>query len=312
MSDLKSKVTTIDLNFHGRPKSIAAFLLDAPAGPILFETGPHSTIASLEAGIRAAGFEPEEIKHVFITHIHLDHAGAAWTFADRGAQIYLHPLGARHMIDPSRFVASAKQIYGELMDALWGELRPISESCLTVVDDGEAITIGDTKVTSHHTPGHAKHHIAWQVENVAFVGDVAGISIEGGPVVPPCPPPDIVVQLWVESIKKLDKIKEIDSYYLGHFGKIDEVRPHMQELISSLHAHANFIEPFYRAGKKPEDVMSQFQTFSREYLLARGITKKTAEIYEVANPAYMGVYGLMRYWRKFEEGKNINDNREKR
>lgn len=306
MSDLNSKVTTIDLNFHGQPKSIAAFLLDAPAGPILFETGPHSTIEHLESGIRAAGFAPEEIKQVFITHIHLDHAGAAWTFAERGAQIYLHPLGASHMIDPSRLITSAKKIYGDLMDALWGELKPIPEDCLTNVNDGESIEIGETVVTAHHSPGHAKHHIAWQVDNVAFVGDVAGISIDGGPVVPPCPPPDIDIQLWVTSIEKLIKIVEIDTYYLGHFGKISEVRAHMQELISSLHAHANFIEPFFRAGKKPEEVMSDFQDFSKEYLISKGLPERAAQTYEVANPAYMGVYGLMRYWRKFEEKQNLS------
>ena len=305
MQDRRGQISTIDLHFQSMPNVIAAFLIESSAGPVLIETGPHSCIDHLEAGIREAGYTPEDIEHVFITHIHLDHAGSAWKFARHGAKIYLHPFGQRHMADPSRFLASAKMIYGDLMDALWGEVHPIAEEQLVIVDDGASIQVGDLEVISHHTPGHAKHHISWQIDNVIFAGDVAGISIQGGPIIPPCPPPDIDIQKWIESIQKMEDIKDIDAYYLGHFGKIENIGTHMQSLITALHQHADFIEPYYRAGKSVDEVIPDFQEFTKNYLISQGLTEEEAQIYEASNPSYMGAYGLMRYWSKFEEQKNL-------
>src|SRR5690606_16623004 len=111
--------------------------------------------------------------------------------AEKGANIYLHPLGAKHLADPSRLMASAKMIYQERMDELWGQMHPIPENQLIRVEDYETITVGDTKIKSLHTPGHAIHHIAWQINDLIFTGDVAGVKIGAGPVQPPCPPPDI-------------------------------------------------------------------------------------------------------------------------
>lgn len=106
----------LDLNFLDIPQTVAAFLLPSSEGPILIETGPHSTLVHLHAGIRHAGFEPEEVKHVFLSHIHLDHAGAAWWFAQHGAQVYVHPKGLAHLADPAKLMASAKMIYQDEMD----------------------------------------------------------------------------------------------------------------------------------------------------------------------------------------------------
>ena len=292
------KIHTIDLHFLGLPHTIAAFLIDTESGPILIETGPHSTIKNLESGITKLGFRLADIQHVFITHIHLDHAGAAWFFAKQGANIYLHPFGYRHMHDPAKLLASAKMIYKEKMDSLWGTLEPIAEDRLTVIQDNEEVKLGNITITAHHTPGHAKHHIAWQLQNNVFTGDVAGISIHQGPIVPPCPPPDIHLEDWETSIKKLANLKEVDTYYLTHFGKVTKVASHMATLSDVLHMYANFLLPYYQSGKTIEETLPAFKTFVKNHLISEGLDPVYSNAYEAANPADMSVTGLMRYWHK--------------
>ncbi|HKK80460.1 MAG TPA: MBL fold metallo-hydrolase, partial [Phaeodactylibacter sp.] len=106
-------IKTLDLKFLGKPDTIASFLVETSEGPILFETGPYSTFDNLKAEVERHGHQLADIKHVFVTHIHLDHAGAAWALAELGADIYLHPVGQGHMHDPSKLVASATRIYGD-------------------------------------------------------------------------------------------------------------------------------------------------------------------------------------------------------
>ena len=124
-------------------------------GPIIIETGPHSTLPQIVSFLATKGYTLSDVKHVFLTHIHLDHAGAAWAFAREGATVYLHPVGEKHMIDPTKLLKSAKQIYKDQMYALWGELHPIPAPQLRTIANGEKITIGDTQLVAWHTPGHA-------------------------------------------------------------------------------------------------------------------------------------------------------------
>ena len=296
-------IHTIDLNFQGQPLSIASFLVEINGMPILIETGPHSTYDHLCDRIRAIGHDPGNIQHVFITHIHLDHAGAAWAFAKNGAKVYLHPKGYRHMHDPSRLLASAKMIYREMMDTLWGTLEPIHEDQLLVIEDGQVVRINETNIVAHHTPGHAKHHIAWQINNIVFTGDVAGISIHGGPIVPPCPPPDIHIEDWIESIEKLLALKNIEKYYLTHFGLIEDPETHMDKLKYALTEYAEFVRPFAEKGNTTEEILPDFLQFTQSFLVSNGLSKEDAAKYEAANPAYMSAAGLMRYWKKKMESE---------
>ena len=154
------KIHTIDLHFQNEPSTIAAFLIETGNGPILVETGPHSTFPRLKEGIEHLGYKLSDVKDVFITHIHLDHAGASWCMAEEGARIHLHPFGFRHMKDPSKLLASAKMIYKDEMDRLWGTLKPIPEDQLIIAEDSDIIQIGELEIEAVHTPGHAKHHLA--------------------------------------------------------------------------------------------------------------------------------------------------------
>lgn len=290
-------IHVIDLKFKGLEKAIAAFLIESFQGPILVETGPFSTFPQLKAGIEKAGFDVEDIRHVLLTHIHLDHAGAAWAFAEHGASIYVHPVGAPHMIDPSRLMNSARRIYQEEMDSLWGDMRAIPEDQLQVVGDRERLTFGDLDMIALHTPGHAVHHIAWQADKVVFTGDVAGVKIDDGIVVPPCPPPDIDLDSWETSIEKIDD-RAPEQLYLTHYGQVDDVEQHLEDLQRMLWDWAYWIKPHWENETDLEEITPKFQAYVRRQLEDAGVSGVSLDRYEAANPAWMSVAGLMRFWSK--------------
>lgn len=293
-------IHTLDLRFLDLPDTIAAFLVETSAGPVLIETGPYSTFVSLEKAVKAKGYALGDIRHVFITHIHLDHAGASWAMAELGATIYLHPFGKGHMNDPSKLLASATRIYGEEgMERLWSTVKPIPADQLRTVEHQEVITIGDTPIKAWHTPGHAVHHIAWQIGEELFSGDVAGVKIEGGPVMPPCPPPDINIEHWQESLRLLRSL-HLSKIYLTHFGLVpaERIHPHLDELEAGLLRWASWMRPHYEQGKSAEEITPLFQAFVKKELAAAGVTEDQYALYENANPAWMSVAGLLRYWRK--------------
>ena len=289
-----------DMNYVEQPHAIAVFLVETSAGPVLVETGPHSTFPQLKIAVASKGYKMSDIRHVFITHIHLDHAGAAWAMAKEGATIYLHPFGHRHMQDPSKLYASAKRIYGDDMDRLWGDLQPIPEAQLRVVDHGEKITVGDHTFVAWYTPGHAVHHIAWQLGDTLFTGDVAGVCIENVLVQPPCPPPDIHLEDWEKSIA-LIKTLDVKRLLLTHFGEITDIDNHLSALQERIWKWANWIKPHWEAGESPQDVTPSFMDFTNAELLNIGATEAHLAQYDAANPAWMSVAGLMRYWHKREE-----------
>src|SRR5512144_1892280 len=142
-----TRVITLDLNFQGRPHAIASYLIRHNHGAILIESGPGSTLAALQAGLANEGLSPRQVTHVLLTHIHLDHAGAAGWLAQQGAKIYVHPVGAPHMLHPEKLLASAARIYGDRMQSLWGEFLPIPEEKLVVAQDEETIEIGNLSFT---------------------------------------------------------------------------------------------------------------------------------------------------------------------
>lgn len=287
----------LDLQFLGLSQAIAAFLVETSEGPVLVETGPHSVSEHLEKEVARCGFKMTDIKHVFITHIHFDHAGGAWALAQQGATIYLHPFGKRHLGEPSKLYASAKRIYQDKMEMLWGKMEAIADENLQTVEDGESITIGDTTFIAHHTPGHAVHHIAWQVGENIFTGDVAGVKIAKGIVVPPCPPPDINIEDWIASINLLRQL-DIKALYLTHFNKITNVNEHLDNLEKMLWDWANWMKPHFEEGTDQTEIVPKFMDYTKKQLLKHGLNEMEIEQYEAANPSWMSVAGLMRYWKK--------------
>lgn len=293
-----NKIHPIDLEFTGNDLKIFSFVVESTDGPIIIESGPHSCLPKLEAGLATLGYQKSDVKHVLLTHIHLDHAGGAWCFADLGAQVYLHPLGYKHMHNPEKLLASAQMIYGDKMDSLWGTLKPIPADQLHAIEDGQTVSIGGLNFTSWFTPGHAKHHTAWQLDNILFTGDLAGIKREEGPVIPPCPPPDIDVDLWIENIDKMLALKEIDTYFATHGALISDPATHMAELKDVLVAFADFVKPYYLANTAPQDILSPFVSFVSERLSAQGMNNQEIEAFTQGGALLADIFGLLRFWSK--------------
>lgn len=296
------EIHTFDLDFLEESSSIASFVIQSNDGLILIESGPETTFEHLKEALAFKGFDWTEIKHVFLTHIHFDHAGAAWKFAENGAKIYVHPIGLPHLQNPEKLWNSAKMIYQDEMDRLWGEMKPIAEDLLIPADDGNVFTIGDVKIIVHYTPGHAVHHNAYQVGDIIFTGDVAGVKIGDGPVVPPCPPPDINLELWLNSIQKLKNIQP-KMLYLTHFGAIENVSNHLNDLEYILNDWANWMKPHYESGKTPDEITPEFMQYTKAQLIEAGVSEENLIKYEYANPSWMSVTGLLRYWKLKEQGR---------
>ncbi len=298
-------IQTLDLHFLNKPDTIAAFLIETSVGPVLIESGPYSTFPQLQKLLQEKGYQIGDVKHVFITHIHLDHAGAAWAFAEQGATIYVHPLGQKHLHNPEKLWNSAKMIYQEHMERLWGDMKGIAAEKLYVVENGEKIQLGDTEIIAWHTPGHAIHHIAWQLGENLFCGDVGGVRIGNGIVIPPCPPPDINVEDWQQSLDLIRKLN-VKTFYLTHYGTFTDIENHLDTLEKRLLERAEWIKPYFEQQKTPEEITPLFQQYVREELVENGATnEEQIQQYENANPSWMSVAGLLRYWHKKENVKNL-------
>jgi glyoxylase-like metal-dependent hydrolase (beta-lactamase superfamily II) len=299
------KIHTLDLGFQNIENAIAAFVVEGPDGLALVETGPASTLPHLEAALKKYNWQTGDFQHVFLSHIHFDHAGAAWAFAEKGAKIYVHPKGLPHLAAPEKLYNSARMIYREQMDVLWGTMHPIQEIQLYAPLHGEVIEAVGLQFRAWFTPGHAVHHIAWEVsslsrpkeEVVLFTGDVAGVKIGDGPVAPPCPPPDINVEDWQASIQLMRELPA-ETLYLTHFGRITEKKAHLDALEQRLLAWANWMKPYAEQQSQPEQIVPLFEKFVAGELISLGVNEAGLKRYEAANPAFMSVAGLLRYWRK--------------
>jgi glyoxylase-like metal-dependent hydrolase (beta-lactamase superfamily II) len=292
-------IQVIDLHFLGETQSIASFLLTTSQNQyILVESGPHSSLKNLQKELAILGVDWKKIQHVFLTHIHLDHAGAAWAFAENGAKIYVHPAGLSHLANPEKLMNSAKMIYQEKMDFLWGQMKPISQELLVRVENEATFTIDDITLKAWHTPGHAIHHIAWQVDNHIFTGDVGGVKIGNGPVVAPMPPPDIDLEAWENSIRLLKSLNA-ENFYLTHFGKVSgDLSIHLDHLQNNMKSLAEWVLAEWQKGKTIEEITPAFDEYCQQELLKQNIDNQTLTRYQYANPAWMSVAGLVRYWKK--------------
>ncbi|MBA4136444.1 MAG: MBL fold hydrolase [Opitutus sp.] len=284
----------------GRPKVIgtAAVGDDQIA---LIDCGPESIFNATVAGLRTAGLKPENVTHVFVTHIHFDHAGAAWRWAEEfGATVCVHPRGAPHLADPSRLLASATKIFGDQMGRLWGDMRAVRPDKLRVMNDRETVAAAGTVFTALDTPGHAQHHHAWwlETERTLFAGDVMGVVIDGGPCLPPCPPPDINLEQWLTSLKMIMALQPA-RVFVTHFGELDDPVKRLNELAERLLDWAEWIAEELKIGMPEEKIIPLFEQRVRGELKMAGMSDELLDTYEQADPAAMSVAGLARYWRKF-------------
>ena len=294
----KNSVVTIDLNFQGKPQAIASYLIRDGEAVVLVESGPGSTLAGLEAGLRAQGLSPADVTHVLLTHIHLDHAGAAGRLARNGAQIYVHPVGAPHLLNPEKLLASATRIYGERMDSLWGEFLPVPADQLHVTQDAQEIVIGDLRFVALSTPGHAEHHNVYLFEGVCFSGDVGGVRIPGYPYLRvPMPPPELHIEKWRHTLARLREQK-FARIAPTHFGIFDDVEWHLREVEQGLDSAERWLEAIVPSDPGVEELRASFSAWIEAEGQAQGLSADAVKSYGLANPLGMSADGLMRYWRK--------------
>ncbi len=294
----QTRVVTLDLNFQGRLHAIAAYLIRDGDAVVLIECGPGSTLPSLETGLAAEGLSARDVTHVLLTHIHLDHAGAAGWLAHQGADVFVHPVGAPHMLNPEKLIASATRIYGDRMQTLWGEFLPVPENKLHVAKDGEVIKIGGAEFFPHNTPGHAEHHYAYQFEDMIFCGDVGGVRIPGYQYLRvPMPPPELHIERWKESLGRLRSLKP-SRLAPTHFGIFEDVDWQLSQVEKGLDSAERWLEEMMKNEPSVEELREGFTRWILEDGNSAGLSEEVVNAYELANPLGMSADGLLRYWRK--------------
>jgi glyoxylase-like metal-dependent hydrolase (beta-lactamase superfamily II) len=298
----KTHIITLDLNFQGKKQAIAAYLIKYNDGAILIECGPGSTLPGLQAGLAENNLSLTDVTHVLLTHIHLDHAGAAGYLAQKGAQIYVHPVGAPHMVNPGKLLASAGRIYGDRMDTLWGEFLPVPEEKVTVLYDEEEIKIGNLGFVAINTPGHAEHHYAYLFEEICFSGDAGGVRIPGFPYLRvPMPPPELHLERWRKSIQKLQKLN-LKRIAPTHFGIFDNPEWQLDEMLKGLGEASRWLDAAMVDSPSIEELRGLFINFIEDQGRAAGLSEDVIQSYRLANPICMSADGLYRYWKKFRVG----------
>jgi len=294
-----NQIHTLDLHFQGVPHTIAAYAIRHSEGLVLIESGPGSTLAALDAALEQAGFSPRQVTDVLLTHIHLDHAGAAGALAQRGARIHVHPRGAKHMLNPEKLLSSARRIYQEQMDSLWGAFLPVPEAQLHVVQDEEEIEIGGLRFVALDTPGHASHHHAYLFEDLCFTGDVGGVRLPGPPHLRlPMPPPEFHIAAWRTSVARLRRLK-VRRLAPTHFGIFEDADWHLQRVAAELDAVERFLEATMPADPPLETLNERFFSWAEERSRSAGLSEEDIAAYETANPSWMSPLGMQRYWRKY-------------
>lgn len=293
-------VEVVDLNFQNQPAVIASYVLRGPHGVALIETGPASTYPALKAGLAKLGVELGQVTDVLVTHIHLDHSGAAgWLAGETGATVHVHPVGAAHLADPGRLLASARRIYGADMDRLWGDTVPVPADQVHAVGDGEVIDAAGLRVVAVETPGHAYHHHAYLLDGLCFTGDVAAVRFPGLPHVRvPTPPPEIDLPAWEQSLARLRELRP-DQLLPTHFGPIEEdATQHLQTVQEQLAATATFVRERWQAGQSTDAIIAAFKPWVAARAVADGADAAAAARFEVIVPSEMCVQGLMRHFQK--------------
>lgn len=295
-----SEPTIIDTKMHGSEGITGTFLLRGRDRVALLESGPKSSVDHVLEGLQSEGID--KLDWIVVTHIHLDHAGAAGTLAGRfpEATVAVHPVGAPHLIDPSKLWSSAGRIYGESMDILWGGIDPLPRDRIKIVEDGDVIDLGGRTLTAHETPGHAGHHHAFLDDETGymFTGDALGVSPSGIDAFRPAtPPPEFNLEVALASIEKIRRLDPA-ALWLTHFGPAGTgVEEACGRAADALSRWAVWVERARRSGGGLEEITAQVrQQASRE--LEGRLDADAAARMEMTTSYRMNVSGYMRYFDK--------------
>lgn len=309
ITSVAAGITYGDLHHMDEPEGIAVYMADSSDGVIVVDPGPTSCAGALREVLAAKGAKVYDVRHVILTHIHLDHAGGVGGLVREvpKAKVYVHRRGAGHVIDPSRLLESARRIYGTDMDRLWGDVLPVPSESLVVLDGNEQLVIGGRKWRAAYTPGHAIHHLAYldEHEGVAFTGDVAGEgTAHGTPPLPVAPPPDIDLESWRPSIDTLLGWKPT-QLALTHFGTVSDPPAHLEGMWSRLVEWSEHVRLSLEASASDEARADAFCEAELERVTA-GLSETARRLWKPEAPIKSSWYGLARYWRKRREAVSAN------
>jgi glyoxylase-like metal-dependent hydrolase (beta-lactamase superfamily II) len=274
----------LDLHYQGAERVIGSYLVETEDGPALFDCGPSSCLERLRTVLRQRGLELQDLRHLLLSHIHLDHAGATGVLVREhpSLQVHVSEIGAPHLTDPSRLEASARRLYGDTFDTLWGELAPVPQQNIRVVGTD---VLG---LECFPSPGHASHHVCYlSGDGTLYAGDAAGVRLQPDrTVLPPTPPPDFDLEAWNRTIDEIEKRKP-SRLALVHFGVADDPGPHLAELRERLEAWAARVDEGVTEEEFSESVRSDVTA-----------TGGDVETYERAMPFWQSYAGLKRYWEQ--------------
>ncbi|MDX6490710.1 MAG: hypothetical protein QOD43_955 [Gaiellaceae bacterium] len=271
----------LDLRHLGRERVIGVYLLQTEDGLALNDCGPSTCVPELKARLAERGLELSDVRHLLLSHIHLDHAGAAGALVREHPELQVHvsEIGAPHLLDPSRLEASARRLYGDQFDTLWGELAPVPEKNVHTVDP-EVLGLA-----CFPSPGHASHHVCYlDAAGTLYAGDAAGVRIlPSSVVVPPTPPPEFDLEAWLTTLDEIER-RGPERLALIHFGVAEDLQRHLAELRERLE---RWSERVHNGATEEE-----FEE------LAGADLGPDREAYQQAMPFWQSYAGLKRYWEK--------------
>jgi glyoxylase-like metal-dependent hydrolase (beta-lactamase superfamily II) len=294
-------ITTLDDLWMGRPRSIATALLESDGHRSVVDPGPGSTLGTLRKQLLARGSGVGDLDAILLTHIHLDHAGAAGALVRENPRlaVYVHKNGAPHVIDPSKLLASAQRLWPNDLQRLFGETLPVPAENLRILEGGETLTLGSRRVEVVYTPGHASHHVSYfdTEKGVAFVGDTAGVRIEGNSfAMPATPPPDIDLGIWDTSFAAILERKPA-RLFLTHFGYSDNPSEHILLFRERLHQWATLAAEILRAAPSDSAAMDSFMSATYAEI-SQHLPADEADHYAFSAGLNLSFLGLARYLRK--------------
>ena len=299
--------TIIDTKMHGRDRITGSFLVRGEK-TALVETGPKSSVEHVLEGLRSN--EIDRLEWIVVTHIHLDHAGAAGTLAREfpDATVAVHPVGAPHLVDPTKLWSSASRIYKDRMDELWGGIDPIPEERVHVLEDGDKIDLGGRSLQAIETPGHAYHHHAYldDATGILFCGDALGVRLpEVGIVRPATPPPEFHLEKAIESIKRIAQLRP-NSLWLTHFGPHDRgkrttgVDEFCDRAVESLRKWETWVKDARERTSDLDEAAAIVKTDAKT-ALEQQLDDDSVDRMEQTTSYWMNTWGYMRYLDKLEE-----------
>jgi glyoxylase-like metal-dependent hydrolase (beta-lactamase superfamily II) len=293
--------TTIDVHFLGRVAYVASEVLVTPAGPVLLDTGPGSTLPALKAGLAELGLGVGDLHAILLSHIHFDHAGATGLLVEENPKlaVYVHEMGAVHLADPAKLIASATRVFGDNMDRFWGKFLPVPSANLRILRGGESLDVGGRRFDVAYTPGHASHHVVYfdPANGTAYTGDCAGIRVPSMPVtLPVTPPPDFSLEAWLATIDRIEAWRP-RRLFSTHFGYDDDPVRRLADLRRGLAEWALLARQLLATGESDQVSADRFHQSVLDSLASRA-PAEAIKNYSGFADFRASFNGIARYWKK--------------